>query len=123
MKSHDLRDTWSHRRFGIRWWYWLIVPAVLLLGLLAHSEQRVKGSGVRVQRKEVSGPSRSEILSACPFWLAQYGPRAVVPPAWKIWTLWQYTDQGKLPGHGVRNFDRNRFHGTVEDLKRWWVGQ
>lgn len=31
------------------------------------------------------------------FWLAQYGPTAVVPRNWQTWTFWQYTDGAAGP--------------------------
>ena len=33
-----------------------------------------------------------DILTKCPLWLAQYGPKPVLPVGWKKYTLWQYTD-------------------------------
>lgn len=31
-------------------------------------------------------------------WLAQYGNNPVLPPGWMNFWLWQYTDQGSIPG-------------------------
>jgi lysozyme len=42
--------------------------------------------------KELLGSSKDPVLSQCWFWLAQYGPTAVVPANWTTWTMWQYTD-------------------------------
>jgi lysozyme len=42
--------------------------------------------------KELLGVHHDPILGNCWFWLSQYGPTAVVPPNWKSWTIWQYTD-------------------------------
>ena len=47
--------------------------------------------------KEQLGNRADPVLSQCWFWLAQYGPTAVVPVAWKTWTMWQYTDGGFGP--------------------------
>lgn len=51
-----------------------------------------------------------------PLWLARYGVRATLAPApWKNWTLWQWTESGKVPGIG--NCDENYFNGTLDQLK------
>src|SRR5215470_2154876 len=47
--------------------------------------------------KELLGGRVDPVLGQCWFWLAQYGPIPVVPPTWKYWTLWQYTDGGMGP--------------------------
>jgi GH25 family lysozyme M1 (1,4-beta-N-acetylmuramidase) len=31
-------------------------------------------------------------------WLAQYGPKAEVPPSWLTWAIWQYTDHAAASG-------------------------
>ena len=33
-----------------------------------------------------------------PLWLAQYGPKAHIPPGWETWTFWQYSPEGSVPG-------------------------
>ena len=62
-------------------------------------------------------------LARCWLWLARYGSQSPdVPPAWPTWTLWQYTDQGSVPG--VQGpCDRNQWHGTAAGLRRWWRGE
>jgi len=37
--------------------------------------------------KQLLDTSKDPILSQCWFWLAQYGPTAVVPPNWPTWTM------------------------------------
>lgn len=65
------------------------------------------------------------ILTICPLWIARYGHAPVVPAGWKSWTLWQYvagesgTVMDGLPGLG--NVDRNRFDGTLDELKAVWA--
>jgi lysozyme len=63
-------------------------------------------------------------LANCWFWLAQYGPVAVVPPNWPTWTMWQYTDGAAGPGphevDGIGHCDRNRFQGDEEHLHKLW---
>ena len=64
------------------------------------------------------------VLRNCPFWLAQYGPTAVVPPCWDRWTLWQYTDGGVGPEPhsvaGIGRCDRDKFNGDASALRQWW---
>jgi len=37
-------------------------------------------------------------FSDCPLWLACYAAEPEVPPNWKSWTFWQYTDLGSVSG-------------------------
>jgi lysozyme len=74
--------------------------------------------------KEQLGNNTDPILAQCFFWLAQYGPNAVVPFNWPTWTLWQYTD-GNLgpPPHtvpGIGACDRDKFNGDIDALKSLW---
>lgn len=73
--------------------------------------------------KQLLGTTKDPILAQCWFWLAQYGPTAVVPPNWPTWTMWQYTDGafGADPHDvgGVR-LDRDTFNGTKEQLVSFW---
>jgi len=74
--------------------------------------------------KELLGTSSDPILAQCWFWLSQYGPTAVVPPNWKTWTMWQYTDGGMgaqphtVPGAG--RCDRDQFNGGEAGLRKLW---
>ena len=74
--------------------------------------------------KELLGVEVDPVLANCWFWLAQYGPRAVVPPTWRTWTLWQYTDGGLGPPphsvEGIGRCDRDLFAGTPARLLDWW---
>lgn len=64
-----------------------------------------------------------------PLWIAHYvnAPEPKVPDGWDIWTFWQYTDKGRVPGYSG-NIDRNRFRGSLQDLMTfagledpvWW---
>ena len=66
------------------------------------------------------------LLSNCFLWLAQYnGPKPLnIPPTFKTWTFWQYTDgvHGPAPYRvdGVGLCDRNIFNGSLSQLKRLW---
>jgi lysozyme len=74
--------------------------------------------------KKALGTSIDPVLSQCWFWLAQYGPTPVVPPCWKKWTMWQYTDGalGPTPHEvpGIGRCDRDLFNGADKDLKAFW---
>lgn len=74
--------------------------------------------------KAALGKSVDPILKNCWFWLAQYGPTPVVPPCWRKWTMWQYTDGGVGPEphavDGIGSCDRDFFNGTARQLKNWW---
>jgi GH25 family lysozyme M1 (1,4-beta-N-acetylmuramidase) len=74
--------------------------------------------------KSLLGTNTDAVLANCWFWLSQYGPTAVVPVNWKTWTMWQYTDGGMGPEPhevpGIGRCDRDRFNGSVTQLKRLW---
>ena len=76
--------------------------------------------------KGLLGTSKDEVLANCWFWLSQYGPTAVVPVNWGAWTMWQYTDGGLGPGPydvpGIGRCDRDRFNGSLTDLRSLWGG-
>jgi lysozyme len=75
--------------------------------------------------KQLLGSSHDPILAQCWLWLAQYGPTAVVPPNWKTWTMWQYTDGaiGPQPHQvaGIGRCDRDRYIGDIDQLHTFWV--
>jgi LysM repeat protein len=61
-----------------------------------------------------------------PLWLAQYpnqyveGMQPSLPPGWFKWTIWQYSEKGKLNGFGNNvSVDLDLFNGTLEDLYRF----
>lgn len=58
-------------------------------------------------------------LSDYDLWIARYSNTRVPDdqPAWKTWTIWQYSDSGKVPGI-AGNVDLNEFNGTLADLKK-----
>jgi lysozyme len=76
--------------------------------------------------KEALGNQPDALLSCCPLWLAQYGSRAVLPPGWDAYTLWQFTDGSigvaplPAPVPGVGRCDRDRYAGTSADLQAQW---
>lgn len=58
-------------------------------------------------------------------WLAQYGPKAVMPPGWKSYFFWQYTGDGigsephEIDGITTKGVDLNVFGGV--DLDAEWA--
>lgn len=75
--------------------------------------------------KHLLGTSSDPVLQKCWFWLAQYGPTAVVPPNWPFWTMWQYTDGAAGPEPhtvaGAGMCDRDKFNGDEARLRALWV--
>jgi lysozyme len=70
--------------------------------------------------------SHEEFFHPIRLWLAQYGPKPVVPAPWSTPWLWQYTGDGDGPTpHRVQGFtgnaDLSTFLGTPEDLKSSWA--
>jgi lysozyme len=77
--------------------------------------------------KALLGSASDPVLANCWFWLAQYGPTAVVPPNWPRWTMWQYTDGALGPEphavDGIGRCDRDRFNGDDAALGDFWASQ
>jgi lysozyme len=74
--------------------------------------------------KEALNGKADDLLSKCPLWLAQYGNAAVLPPGWKNYTLWQFTDGNDGPQPhtvpGIGKCDRSLFDGSEAQLKKQW---
>jgi lysozyme len=75
--------------------------------------------------KQMLGSGHDPLLKECWFWLAQYGPTAVVPPNWPTWTMWQYTDGAFGPEphqvKGIGRCDRDKSNGGHDQLRRLWL--
>ncbi|PRA04815.1 hypothetical protein CQ043_12205 [Paenibacillus sp. MYb63] len=58
-------------------------------------------------------------LSGYDLWVARYSNTRVPDDqsAWKTWTVWQYSDSGKVPGI-AGNVDLNEYNGSLADLKK-----
>ena len=107
-----------------------IQQAVLFLRLLEQKMGR-KGalySGNRVKETigQLSADDR-QYLCSHRLWLCQYGPRAVLPPGWDAWWLWQFTGDGvgplphSIPGIEGTGIDINTFNGTRLNLASSWA--
>lgn len=69
--------------------------------------------------KQQLGNRHNDILADTSLWLAQYGTTPTWPKGtWDTWTLWQYSDQGAVPGVGG-GCDVNHFNGSADSCKRW----
>jgi lysozyme len=83
-------------------------------------------SGHLIKEQLGSVPIPDARLSKCFLWLAQYnGPKPLnIPPTFRTWTFWQYTDgvHGPRPHRvdGIGLCDRNKFNGSLAQLKRLW---
>ena len=59
-----------------------------------------------------------------PLWLAQYpnqyvdGMKPFLPRGWFNWTIWQYSDKGRINGINA-SVDMNIFNGTLEELYKF----
>ena len=59
-----------------------------------------------------------------PLWLAQYpnsyveGQQPYLPRGWFKWTIWQYSEKGKVNGINA-DVDLNVFNGTLEELYKF----
>nr|BBE08147.1 B-type lysozyme [Plautia stali] len=71
-------------------------------------------------------PYHLENLNECPLWISHYtsASQPTLPSQRSSWTLWQYTD-GKLGGspktvNGIGPCDRDRYNGSIQQLKNRW---
>lgn len=59
------------------------------------------------------------ILLNCPLFVARYSSKEpTIPPPFKTWTLWQYTQDGAVDG--ITTVDRDRFNGDMDGLLKLW---
>ncbi len=74
--------------------------------------------------KQLLGDQKDPVLQNCWLWLAQYGPKAVVPATWTTWTMWQYTNGALGPEPhevaGIGRCDRDKFNGSEAGLRKLW---
>ena len=78
-------------------------------------------------KEQLAGVTPADpVLSNCFLWIAQYnGPKPLnIPPTFRTWTFWQYTDgvHGDEPHRveGVGQCDRNKFNGSLAQLRKLW---
>lgn len=70
--------------------------------------------------KQQLGDHLEPTLAKTSLWLAQYttGEPSWPKGTWPLWTLWQYSDSGTVPGV-EGNCDRNHFNGSKENCAIW----
>lgn len=62
-------------------------------------------------------------LSCFPLWLAQYGPKAELPPGWVEYFLWQYSQEGQVAGiDGDCDVNQGKDRDTIDRLWRFYAG-
>jgi lysozyme len=75
--------------------------------------------------KSLIGAASDPVLVQCWLWIAEYGPTPIIPPNWRTWTFWQYTDgvHGPEPHSvdGVGPCDRDFFNGPEVQLRKLWL--
>jgi len=54
----------------------------------------------------------------CPLWIASYSASPTIPSAWSIYTFWQYSDTGSVPGVSG-NVDLDTFNGSYSTLLKF----
>ena len=74
--------------------------------------------------KEQLNGKADDLLAKCPLWISQYAAKPVLPPGWKKYVLWQYTDGKSGPEphvvKGIGPCDRNQYDGTITQLRNRW---
>jgi len=72
-------------------------------------------TGTYFWRDQVGSPAS---FSANRLWIASYttAPCPDIPSPWTRWSFWQYTDKGAVGGIAGA-VDRNRFNGSLADLR------
>lgn len=78
-------------------------------------------------KEQMVGLEDDDWLGEHKLWIAQYGPKAVIPTTWEKYWLWQYTGDNvgtwsprEVPGIDVLGLDINHFEGTEAELRAGW---
>jgi lysozyme len=87
-------------------------------------------SGNLIKEQMARGLSAAdrEFFAGHRLWLCEYGPRAILPPAWSSYWLWQFSGDGTAT-HGIvvpgifagGKVDMNTFDGSDDELAAQWV--
>src|SRR5262245_21930639 len=77
-------------------------------------------TGFALKDKISAGEDASRLVRY-PLWLAQYASAPTLPKGWSSYWLWQYSQEGSVPGVYAPT-DVNAYEGTVEDLVKSWSG-
>ncbi len=105
-----------------------LAPTALATSILSCLQEIERLSGVRpiiytgpnFWNTSVATPSAPAWTADYLLWIANYtsAPKPLIPKGWTDWTLWQYTEQGRLNGC-AGNLDLDHYSGTVDDLAAW----
>lgn len=70
--------------------------------------------------RDVLRTQDNKSLSRFKLWIANWNQvdHPPLPAPWSEWTIWQYSDAGRIPGAIAGKVDRDRFAGTVAELRR-----
>lgn len=96
-----------------------------VIEFMQYLEQNIEASPVIYSGhllKEKITPQAVPVLSKYRLWLAQYGPKPVMPMGWSNYFLWQYTDKGTVPGI-AGPVDLNKYDHSYDLLKLEWAGR
>ena len=85
-------------------------------------------SGSLIKEQMAKNGIENNFFGGYRLWLAQYGPNAVLPPAWTKYWLWQFSGDG-TNSHGIvipgifagSKVDMNTWDGTDDELENTWV--
>ena len=98
-----------------------VEDAEIFVRIVAEQTGRLPGlySGQSFLTECLDGLTQT-VLRGCWLWIARYSTQVpVVPPLWETWSMWQFCDDGTVPGV-AGPVDRDRFNGTLENLYRLW---
>lgn len=87
--------------------------------LIGRPDSCVLYSG-HVLKEQLAGVADPE-LSKRRLWLAHYADEPHLPPGFQEYFLWQYTDEGQLPGI-TPAVDLNAYEGIRAELEVEWLG-
>lgn len=79
-----------------------------------------------VLKQQLDGVEPPPYLATCRLWLAEYGTKAILPPGFEEFWLWQFTGDGQGPGpHDIpglgMHVDVDSFSGDAEELIATWA--
>jgi GH25 family lysozyme M1 (1,4-beta-N-acetylmuramidase) len=71
--------------------------------------------------KDKGGGNAQPSLKKYRLWLAQYASKPTLPSGWSKYWLWQWTDNGTIPGIDPPT-DCNDYQGSTDQLLSEWAG-
>jgi lysozyme len=85
-------------------------------------------SGNLIKEQMAKNGEQNSFFADYRLWLCEYGPNAVLPPAWNKYWLWQFAGDG-TNSHGIvvpgifagSKVDMNTWDGSGDDLSAQWM--